>query len=708
MNKSAQTAKGIAFLLVLSMLLPSLAAFSEHAPWDCPTPGCGRKENRGNYCGGCGHPAPWMETPESTDTPTPTPKPYSAQELLELGEKYYNGRGVARDYAEAMKWYKQAAEAGNANATYNVGYLYFNGQGVAQDYGEAMKWFKRAADMDYAWAMDFVGYMYQYGYGTAQDYAEAMKWYKLAADGGNDTAMFNVGNFYYRGYGVNQDYGKAMSWFQRAAGAGNTTAKNFMGYMYQYGLGVAQDYSEALKWHTEAAEAGNASSMYFMGILYETGSGVAKDMDKAAEWMKKAQEQGDEGAARWLQEHAATPTPAPAATPSPKPWGNKYDDQYFADGKLKTEHIFNSSGRVERINTYNRYGYVTRYEIGEKWDHNGNILQSTWYNPTSTGKYSEYHYVYTYRADGQLTRQEWTYADGSYGGATEYERDESGRIIRLTSYNDSGDISYFNSDYQYDGEDHVIAFKRTEKLPEAAEAQVTQQWSNGVRILTRYEYANGTVEDYNYDSTYGDSLSTRIIDGNKRTDYTWTYDDNEYKRENIITGENYSHSITSYSSAGQTKETTYYEENGMISSHTEYKYSTFSFGGTRRQIGRVYTFYNDEGIIWGQSEYNENDQWIKSVDYDDNGRVEYYTLYEYDSDGLKTRETEYTAAGAVKSYTVYQYDAQNRVKKSIKYHANGNKDNIWEYRYQSDGSYQVKRTYYNEKDGSFWFETDWD
>ena len=65
MNNSARTAKGIAFLLVLSMLLPSAAAFPEYAPWDCPTPGCGRTGNRGNYCGNCGHPAPWMEETET-------------------------------------------------------------------------------------------------------------------------------------------------------------------------------------------------------------------------------------------------------------------------------------------------------------------------------------------------------------------------------------------------------------------------------------------------------------------------------------------------------------------------------------------------------------------------------------------------------------------------------------------------------------------
>lgn len=65
MNNSVRTAKGIAFLLVFCMLLPSMAAFSEGALWDCPTPGCDRTGNRGNYCGNCGHPAPWMEETET-------------------------------------------------------------------------------------------------------------------------------------------------------------------------------------------------------------------------------------------------------------------------------------------------------------------------------------------------------------------------------------------------------------------------------------------------------------------------------------------------------------------------------------------------------------------------------------------------------------------------------------------------------------------
>ncbi len=46
---------------------------------------------------------------------------------------YDNGRGVPQDYQEALKWYRLAAEQGNAIAQYNLGFMYDNGEGVPQD-----------------------------------------------------------------------------------------------------------------------------------------------------------------------------------------------------------------------------------------------------------------------------------------------------------------------------------------------------------------------------------------------------------------------------------------------------------------------------------------------------------------------------------------------------------------------------------------------
>ena len=44
-----------------------------------------------------------------------------------------------------MKWYRLAAEQGDAPAQYNLGVAYATGQGVPQDYVQAHMWFDLAA-----------------------------------------------------------------------------------------------------------------------------------------------------------------------------------------------------------------------------------------------------------------------------------------------------------------------------------------------------------------------------------------------------------------------------------------------------------------------------------------------------------------------------------------------------------------------------------
>ena len=98
-----------------------------------------------------------------------------------LGFMYQYGKGVPQDDAEAVKWYRKAAEQGYADAQYNLGLIYDNGQGVPQDYAEAVKWYRKAAEQGNASAQLNLGFMYGKGEGVPQDYVQAHMWYNLAA-----------------------------------------------------------------------------------------------------------------------------------------------------------------------------------------------------------------------------------------------------------------------------------------------------------------------------------------------------------------------------------------------------------------------------------------------------------------------------------------------------------------------------------------------
>ena len=57
------------------------------------------------------------------------------------GVMYASGMGVPLDYQEAVRWYRLAAEQGNAEAQHNLGLKYEYGDGVPQDYQEAVRWY---------------------------------------------------------------------------------------------------------------------------------------------------------------------------------------------------------------------------------------------------------------------------------------------------------------------------------------------------------------------------------------------------------------------------------------------------------------------------------------------------------------------------------------------------------------------------------------
>ncbi len=74
---------------------------------------------------------------------------------------------------------------------YSLGVMYANGQGVPQDYAEAVRWYRKAADWGVPSAQNNLGAMYANGRGVTQDSVEAHMWFNLAGEQGNKTDTNN-------------------------------------------------------------------------------------------------------------------------------------------------------------------------------------------------------------------------------------------------------------------------------------------------------------------------------------------------------------------------------------------------------------------------------------------------------------------------------------------------------------------------------------
>ena len=72
-----------------------------------------------------------------------------------LAFKYIHGHGVTQDFSEAARWFRAAAEQGDAMAQVHLARMYLDGWGVAQDYTEAYAWISIATAQGYSDADEY-------------------------------------------------------------------------------------------------------------------------------------------------------------------------------------------------------------------------------------------------------------------------------------------------------------------------------------------------------------------------------------------------------------------------------------------------------------------------------------------------------------------------------------------------------------------------
>ena len=92
------------------------------------------------------------------------------------------------DYAAALREFEPLAIAGDASAQTNLGLLYSKGIGVPQNDAEAVKWYRYAAEQGHAVAQNNLGALYINGLGGPKDPILGLAWLLLSAEGGYQAA----------------------------------------------------------------------------------------------------------------------------------------------------------------------------------------------------------------------------------------------------------------------------------------------------------------------------------------------------------------------------------------------------------------------------------------------------------------------------------------------------------------------------------------
>lgn len=124
------------------------------------------------------------------------------------------------------------AEEDDPCSQFVLGAMYLDGRGIDRNYEEAVRWFQLAAEQGHPSGQLNLGLMYELGRGVGKSGAEALRWFRAAAEQGSASGQYELGMAYYRGTIVPKDNVKAAHWIRMAAGQGHEKAISSLSVMF--------------------------------------------------------------------------------------------------------------------------------------------------------------------------------------------------------------------------------------------------------------------------------------------------------------------------------------------------------------------------------------------------------------------------------------------------------------------------------------------
>lgn len=237
-----------------------------------------------------------------------------------------NGRGTENNIEEAKRWYRRAAEQGQADAMAALGRL------LLRDLAErdaARQLLQKAAQLDDPNGQYHLGWLLSQRSGEAVAATQAYALFSKAAGRGHVGAQVATATHLLTGTGVAVDRNAAREWLERAAEKQDPVAHFLLGRISegdgQAGLDKAQrsfrvaatfghreaqfalanllassvdvaDRKEAAEWFAKARDAGHKAAANRLGELYRDGAGGLPQLDQAWSIFSQAAEQGDANA----------------------------------------------------------------------------------------------------------------------------------------------------------------------------------------------------------------------------------------------------------------------------------------------------------------------------------------------------------------------------------------------------------------------------
>lgn len=151
--------------------------------------------------------------------------------------------------------YQAKADAGDAEAQFQLGICYAQGKGVEKNIAQSARYWLLAGKQQHPQALVYLGKLFEKGIGVPQDFNKAVQCYQSACNQNVAEAQLCLAMLYLQGFGVEQDEKQAVKLFIQSAEQANPIAQYQLGIAYEKALGgLTQNHEQAMFWYRQSAE----------------------------------------------------------------------------------------------------------------------------------------------------------------------------------------------------------------------------------------------------------------------------------------------------------------------------------------------------------------------------------------------------------------------------------------------------------------------
>lgn len=196
---------------------------------------------------------------------------------------YLFGVGVKKNTDMAKRYVIAAAKNGDSNAQYALAQSFLDSRQAANK-KLGLLWLNKAVEQQNVDAQLTLAALYTSGTLVTRDLDKAKALIAPSLVKGSPHAMYQMGEIA-RQQG---DLEQAKTWYMKAANANDASADMALSQLYTQAKSPLFNLHEGFLWMLKAAQAGSTDAERALAVMYKHGQGVEADEQLAQEWQKKA------------------------------------------------------------------------------------------------------------------------------------------------------------------------------------------------------------------------------------------------------------------------------------------------------------------------------------------------------------------------------------------------------------------------------------